>query len=703
MPSFTEVLNLSVRASWLVLAVILIRLLLNQAPKTFHCALWALVAIRLLCPVSIESGLSLIPSREIIPRSYLVLESSDTQFEESPKLEIITNPVYDTPLIIETEATVDRVQSWDLCASVVWLAGMGAMALYAAYSYLSLRLRVRMAGWVRGRVWECDEIDSPFILGLLRPRIYLPGGLDDITKAHVLAHENAHLKRLDHIWKPLGFLLLSIHWFNPILWLAYILLCRDIELACDEKVIRKLDKPSIRAYSEALVQCTVAHRSIAMCPLAFGEVGVKGRIKTMLHYKKPAFWVLLLALISAVTLAACFLTDPVAPENTLEQILNQQGCQTLSCQEQTIKLEIPKSALPENVLNGKTHSFSGSPILLRELLLTAARMSGDELLVTIVVEHDLPDTGSILLPCHPFNDGAGMHVRPAQADVVDARTVYGNAMVVRGIGPDSFDVGIKMEVWKQAEEYVRFQLDGLYNLRYSFVPLPSAVDTACVYAMVDNSLWGPRFQLNPDGTFTFSENPLSSYLGVGTYTLSADQVVLKTDDGYFTWTFDRKDSDLFFDADNSSIVRWYPDLKHSQPLLDGARFTQQEIYISELEGLLDAICSSPAQSSNPGAYIVAHPEEYARLLELGQTTVSYCFTEFARGGQTGLRGHIMAIACREIIGKTDLTLSDTGYMTGQAWFDDFASNALSLRDQIGTQELSKFHPWHAMALDILGI
>lgn len=704
--SFTEILNLSICASWLVLAIALLRLLLNRAPKSLHCALWTLVALRLMLPVSIESPLSLIPSREVVPQQYLVMESEELQ---SPaQLELITNPLFDAPVTIDTETTVDRLQHWDLFATVVWLGGMGAMSIYALYSYLSLRLRVRMSLRLRENIQECDQIDTPFILGLLRPRIYLPSGLDEITKAHVLAHENAHLKRLDHLWKPLGFLLLTVHWFNPIMWLGYFLLCRDIELACDERVIRNLDRASVRSYSEALVRCTVSHRSSALCPLAFGEVGVKGRIRAMLRYQKPRVRMLLLAGIAVLLLALCFLTDPIIPENSLDKILAQEDSLVLSVSETTLRLEIPKDALPENVLNGKTHSFSSAPIHLLEydntrLSITQARMMGDELAITIKLDHAFPDTGSILLHRHPFKDGADLHVRPAHYDVTDAVTCYGNALTLRGIGADFFCVGINMEVWNQAREYVRIQLEGLYNLRYSFEPQPVVVDSTTIYTLEADPLLGPRFQLNPDGTFHFSENPLSSYLGVGSYTLKNNQLVMKTDDGNFTWSFSMQDGDLFFDAEHSSIIRWYPDLKNLQTLPNGVRFVQSPVYPNEVEILLDTICSSPAQSSNPGDYIREHIGEYNQLLEHPLETVSYCFGQFAKGNQIDLRGHIMAMACQEIIGKTELALSDTGYMTGQDWFDSFADYALNLREQIGTEDLAKFRPWLAMALEILGI
>ncbi len=469
MPSFTQVLNLSICASWLVLAVAAVRLILKKAPKALHCALWALVAIRLLLPVSIESDMSLVPSREVIPERYLTMEPVRQQ--TPAKLEIVTNPVYMAEVEIDTETTVDRVQNWDLYATLVWFTGMGAMAIYACFSYLSVRLRVRMAAWREGNVWECDEIDSPFILGLLRPRIYLPSTLDEPTRSHVLAHERSHLKRLDHIWKPLGFLLLTIHWFNPVMWLGYILLCRDIELACDERVIRNLDRPEIRAYSEALIACSVSHKMIAACPLAFGEVGVKGRIRTMLNYKKPGFWIILIALIVSVLVAVCFLTDPAESPVTLEQILEADDVTILSNQEQTITITVPKDSLPENVLNGREHLFEPEDIVVWEndstrLYVSSARMSGDELLVSIEFAFDPAGEGEILLPYDIWDDSPEHFVRLSSPDVMDGETTYPNAGVRRSLGRDSFSLCVSMDAFNRIENAISWEVRGLYLIRY---------------------------------------------------------------------------------------------------------------------------------------------------------------------------------------------------------------------------------------------
>lgn len=306
---FLKLLNMSITASWLILAVIAARFALKKAPKWMNCALWGLVGLRLLFPFSIESVLSLIPSAETVSPDILYSQTPEIT-SGIPAINGAINPVISGSLAPEVGASVNPIQILTAVSSVIWLVGVAAMLLYAAVSYLWMRRKVRASIHVREAVWICDDIKTPFILGIFKPRIYLPSGMDEGTEAHVIAHENAHLKRRDHWWKPLGFLLLAVYWFNPVVWLAYILLCRDIELACDEKVIRGMEKGDMLAYSEALYSCSVPRKMVMVCPLAFGEVGVKERIKTVLNYKKPAFWIIAGAVIACVVVAVCFLTSP---------------------------------------------------------------------------------------------------------------------------------------------------------------------------------------------------------------------------------------------------------------------------------------------------------------------------------------------------------------------------------------------------------
>ena len=319
--SFLKLLNTSISASWLILVVIGLRLVLKKAPKSIHCLLWALVAVRLLMPFSIESDLSLVPSAQTVPEMYLTLEGETRQY--GTVLEAVGNSLYSPNAAPQpTGASVDRVQVQDLLLTLGWAVGVGILALYALVSYLRLRHKVAPAVKLRGNIWVCDYIDTPFILGLFRPRIYIPSNLAGEELVHVLNHERAHLKRRDHWWKPLGFLLLTVYWFNPLIWVAYILLCRDIEMACDEKVIRDLGVEEKKAYSAALLNCSVKRHMIAACPLAFGEVGVKTRVKSVLNYKKPAFWVIVIALVLSAVVAVCFLTDPV-PKPTPAEVFAQ--------------------------------------------------------------------------------------------------------------------------------------------------------------------------------------------------------------------------------------------------------------------------------------------------------------------------------------------------------------------------------------------
>ncbi len=306
---FLKIVNMSLTASWLVLAVVLLRLLLKKAPKSLRCVLWALVGVRLVCPFSIESALSLIPSAQPIPET-IVTDPAPAINSGLPAVNAVVNPIISESFTPAAGDSVNPLQVWTWVAALLWLVGIAVLLVYAAVSFWRVRRQVGACLHLRENVYLCDGLPSPFILGIIRPRIYLPTGLDDAATAHIVAHEQAHLRRRDHWWKPLGFLLLTVHWFNPLMWVAYVLLCRDIELACDERVVCALDEDGKTAYSRTLLACGARRRIVAACPLAFGEVGVKARVKSVLNYKKPAFWIVLTALIAVIVVAVVFLTNP---------------------------------------------------------------------------------------------------------------------------------------------------------------------------------------------------------------------------------------------------------------------------------------------------------------------------------------------------------------------------------------------------------
>lgn len=355
---FLQIVNMSITAVWLILAVMLARLLLRRAPKWIPVLLWGIVALRLICPFSVESPFSLLPETPAITASSL---PGFTAGEKEPAM--TENPadkntlsgeenVNHPPIPADGQAgiyysqgstpTAENFPVMDILAGV-WLTGFLFLTGYSAFSWLRLQKRIRTAVLLRKHIFQSEHIHSPFVFGILRPRIYLPYGIDADSLEHVIAHEEAHIQRRDHWWKLLGVLLLSVHWFNPLVWLAYVLFCRDIELACDEKVIKGLDRNQRADYSQALLNCSTTHRSIAACPPAFGEIGVKERVQSVLSYKKPAFWMILGAVAVCLVLALCFLTNP-ASRQTLA------WTQNLSPEDvQSVRLELLTGSGPQSL------------------------------------------------------------------------------------------------------------------------------------------------------------------------------------------------------------------------------------------------------------------------------------------------------------------------------------------------------------------
>lgn len=313
---FLKLVNLSISASWLILAVLVLRFVLKKAPKWVMPLLWGVVALRLVCLFSIESALSLIPSAETIP-SEIVTETREPVLYEQATLNIVTNPTLPSAAEVPVGVSRQQAQVDFNIYSVLWLAGMAALLVHALVSAGKLKRKLATAILLRDNIYESEFVDSSFVFGVVKPNIYLPMHMDEGTAAYVIAHEHAHLARRDHWWKVLGYLVLALHWFNPLVWVVYILFCRDIELACDEKVVKGLDGAARADYSQALLSCAAPKRAVAACPLAFGEGNIKTRVKSALHYKKPAFWVAAAAVLAVVIVAVCFLTNPRSERGSL--------------------------------------------------------------------------------------------------------------------------------------------------------------------------------------------------------------------------------------------------------------------------------------------------------------------------------------------------------------------------------------------------
>lgn len=476
---FLKLVNMSITASYLIMAVIVFRLVLKKAPKYIRCILWGLVALRLVCPFSIESVLSLIPCAEPLPQEFLYAATPQVN-TGIPAVNHALNPVIAESLAPVGLTSANPTQIWSFLFSRIWVIGMALMALYAMISYLRLRRKVAATIPVGKNIRLCDNIASPFILGILRPRIYLPSDIGQETADHVLAHEMAHIARKDHWWKPLGYLLLTVYWFNPFIWVAYILLCRDIELACDERVVKKLDLEEKKAYSSALLRCSMPRHMIAACPLAFGEVGVKRRIQSVLHYRKPAFWIILVAVLASVVVGVCFLTDPpedADPEydSIVDAFLAEDGYTILSQETLDIQIRILKSDLPDSIYSKEGQTFAPEQIIVYQSESTTFYLSevrfanegDDKLYFTFDSIYTPPESGTLTLICKTSEDGSTTSAWVTDKTLTDDLTAYPDAVSYRGDSQGtSFTVYVDTEVCRSAVGSLNFTVSGFAELSY---------------------------------------------------------------------------------------------------------------------------------------------------------------------------------------------------------------------------------------------
>lgn len=368
---FLNLFNLSIIASWLVLAVIVARMLLKKAPKYIRCILWGLVGLRLVFPFSIESVFSLIPSAKVIEPEMLY-DKTPTIHSGVNALDTVTNGFIGNSLSPNHGDSVNPLQIVTFIASNLWVTGMIVMLLYCIISYVVVKRKVYDAIKLEGNVYECDKIATPFVLGVIKPRVYIPYHMDKDSRKYVITHEKAHIKRGDHITKIVGFILLTVYWFNPFIWIAYGLLCKDIELSCDEKVMKNIGEDKKKQYSKVLLEYSVSKKVINACPLAFGQVAVKQRIKNVLNYKKPAFWIVILSVIVCIVVAVCFMTSPKESANETLEDSNKMATNGLLSEivEDTDKENIED--IPEDAT---TTTFDEMTILLEEEDIYSVKMT----------------------------------------------------------------------------------------------------------------------------------------------------------------------------------------------------------------------------------------------------------------------------------------------------------------------------------------
>ncbi len=404
---FLTLVNMSITATWAVLAFTILRPILKKGPKWVNCLLWGVVGLRLCLPFSFESVLSLVPSAETIPINITVL--SNPQIDTGVDIvNNVVNPVISNAVAPYPSYSVNPLMVAVGIASYIWVVGLILMVLYSLVSFVILKRKVSASVFYKDNIYYCDDIETPFILGIIKPKIYVPSGLNEQDLEFVLEHEKSHLKRKDHIIKPISFLILSVYWFNPAIWLWYIFLCRDIESACDEKVIKNYDTDSKKLYSTALLNCSANRRMIMACPVAFGEVGVKDRIKSVLNYKKPAFWVVLVAVIISFVLAICFVSNPV--NDKVNRIINEDGYEVFSAKEQNISIEFGSRNITDKMFEKDGVYKIRSHCIINDCVVFNFKEvhSHDDMftLTFDVTYEDVPDDGTIyVVSANQFEDG----------------------------------------------------------------------------------------------------------------------------------------------------------------------------------------------------------------------------------------------------------------------------------------------------------
>lgn len=637
---FLQVINRSISAGWLILAVVILRLLLKRAPKWVNMLLWGIVAVRLISPFSIESVFSLIPSSETIPADIERYTAPEID-SGIPVIDNLVNPDSgQSSLTPVPEFSANPLQVWIPAAAVLWLVGIAVLLLYLAASYWHLRRKVNTAVRYRDNIFQSEKVSSPFVLGMIRPRIYLPFQIREGDMEHVIAHEQAHIRRRDHWWKPIGFVLLAIYWFHPLIWLAWFLLCRDIELACDEKVIKELDSEQRADYTQALLACSVRRRPAAACPLAFGEVGIRKRVKSVMNYRKPGFWIVLIAVIVCAAVAVCFLTNPVRNQTALSPDTHNAHVTkwfdytgSPSGMERELTIEIPEfegavfSYIPEQIAVTDASEADGRRVLITGMPIWNAYFC------------DLTGDGFPEI-CATLSFGSGL---------IDSRVVI-------------FDYVGKAS----------YTLEDRGN--YDFT-LRMDEGENCLY--VDVQEYGSR-ELLLSGRLTFD----GGFIHVEGLDLEEMPDTLEGSAAQEEAGMQQESQEQATDQ-------------------DGMQDTQAAE--SVIAQLLDTIQSSPAESSNPEDYIREHSEAYEALIEYGEDTLRYCFGEFLKGGRTDLGGWIMADVCAQImVSSGEALLTGTPEpVTGQDWFEELRSSAQRLSEQMPDEELERMYPVSWLLLEMM--
>ncbi len=682
---FLKLFNMSISTGWLIIVVILFRLFLKKVPRWIICILWAIAAIRLICPFSFESSFSLIPSTETIKPDVVQYEQKPLINSGIPLINNTLNPIISESFVSDSSDSVNPLQIYIFIASIIWIIGLIILFSYALISFLIIRSKVRESILLKDNIWICDSVKYPFILGIIKPQIYLSLNLENDKIKYVLAHEQAHLKRREHWWKVLGYILLAIYWFNPLIWAAYILFCRDIELACDEKVIKHMNIHERKAYSETLLFCCMQKRMIMVYPLAFGEVNVKERIKMILNYRKPSFWIVAIASVISAVIVLCFLTNPKNNTSDIKIIIPANSDEGIYYSEEEISPKENKITLLSKKGLGDTE------IALKPIEINEENAYDEPTYITPVMPVEMnAEKGAWfkvgINASNPTNEDIAIYVEVKGveiriADLNVEKSTYDDGKQENVAENTSYDY----EKLKKAISAAILEKNHYDFYKYDFeccdfialkISLESAASDSTANTVVCYG-WAlyERYNILEKGI----EDVGGSHIPIAlTFDINENGYVLKE-------YWQPRDGSFFG-----------PDIRSKFPKdiaedgMDSQKFIIQQIQScykqavqfsgldtdSVVSNLLNIVCSSPLVSSNPYDYINEHFIEYRELMYYREYTLRYCLNRFADGNETGLEGKIMAITCEELLQTKDkIPVNADTAETGQFWYNTLIAHA----------------------------
>lgn len=525
---FIKILNQSIAAGWLIIAIIILRMIFKRYTKTLLTAFWAVAALRLVLPFSVKSVFSLIPNAATVPETIL--------YDNTPHIDSgvyfinhAVNPAISQSLSPSPGNSVNPAQILLYFASAVWIIGVIAILCYMIVSSIILKVKLKTATYYTDGVCQSDRIKGPFVFGFISPKIYLPYNLNDSYISFVLRHEKKHIERKDHIIRPLAFLLLAFYWFNPLVWAAYILFCRDTELACDESVIKDMNVNERAEYSSALLNCSAGRPKTYACPLAFNEIGVKARIKNIIKYKRPAIWISVLAIMMCLAVAGCFLTDPVQKNAESENI----EITNIHTGNEKIKFKVTPAPAFGNatVFNAKWINNSKDKIIFGEEFHISKTENNE------VIPCDMRDNTGWTTPAYTLFPGGSFEKEYSVSFYYDI-SAPGKYRLETDYSFES-DKNTKVPV------YVDFEVKNIASGEKTYIYKDSS------------DIIKPNLTLNENGEFTFFYSALSSYYAIGKYTLEEDLLTCKTQDGLYTYVFHREGESFIFDEKQSSDIPYW--------------------------------------------------------------------------------------------------------------------------------------------------